>query len=242
MNRVQSKEGTVYWTRLAEAGWNLHFAATDNGLLYVGSLNRPLEEVADWVKRHFPRAELVRDDERLHLYAAQLERYLRGADEPFSLAQDLIGTPFQREVWRALEEIPYGQTESYSDIAVRIGRRSAVRAVGAAIGANPLQIIIPCHRVVGKNGALTGYRGGLEMKAQLLELERQGGGKAAADGSAAARGKAATAADDSTAARGKAAAAADGSGAARGKAAADGSAAAAAAIAAAAPPTAGGRS
>ena len=85
---------------------------------------------------------------------------------------DLHGTPFQQIVWKALQEIPYGQTVSYSDIAERIEKPNAVRAVGTAIGANPVLIIVPCHRVIAKSGKLGGFRAGLEMKEQLLELER----------------------------------------------------------------------
>jgi methylated-DNA-[protein]-cysteine S-methyltransferase len=151
----------IYWTRLPEQGWGLHLAATEQGLLYVGSCGRGLEEVATWVNRRVPGAELIRSDPRLQPYAEVLGRYLGGEPGCF------------QEVWRALTEIPYGECRSYSAIAERIGRPSAVRAVGAAIGANPLQIVIPCHRVLGKSGALTGFRGGLEMKERLLALERR---------------------------------------------------------------------
>ena len=85
---------------------------------------------------------------------------------------DLHGTPFQQSVWKALQEIPYGQTVSYSDIAERIEKPNAVRAVGTAIGANPVLIIVPCHRVIAKSGKLSGFRAGLEMKEQLLGLEK----------------------------------------------------------------------
>src|SRR5699024_3681213 len=84
---------------------------------------------------------------------------------------DIIGTPFQKKVWQSMCEIPYGQKATYSEIAHNIGNKKAVRAVGTAIGANPLMIILPCHRVIAKNGALTGFRGGLEMKKMLLALE-----------------------------------------------------------------------
>ena len=84
------------------------------------------------------------------------------------------GTEFQRSVWRALREIPYGETTTYGELARKLGRRAASRAVGAANGANPIPIIIPCHRVIGKDGELTGYGGGLWRKRLLLELERAG--------------------------------------------------------------------
>lgn len=86
-----------------------------------------------------------------------------------------LGTPFQREVWDALARIPYGETRTYADVARRLGRPSAVRAVGAAIGRNPLCVVVPCHRVVGAGGALTGYAGGLVRKQRLLEAGERAG-------------------------------------------------------------------
>ncbi|MBB6678178.1 methylated-DNA--[protein]-cysteine S-methyltransferase [Cohnella lubricantis] len=165
----------IYWTLLAQGEWRLHVAATPSGLCFIGSQNGGLEELADWSHARMPGSELVRDEDKLRPYAAELEEYLLEKRERFTVPFDLRGTSFQLAVWEALGGIPYGQTLSYSDIAERIRRPSAVRAVGAAIGANPVLITIPCHRVVGKNGALTGYRGGLEMKAKLLQLERGGG-------------------------------------------------------------------
>ena len=82
-----------------------------------------------------------------------------------------MGTPFQRRVWEALSEIPYGETSTYGELARRVGRPSASRAVGLANGRNPIAIIVPCHRVIGSDGSLTGYGGGLERKRHLLELE-----------------------------------------------------------------------
>ena len=107
----------------------------------------------------------------LRPYADEVMEYLQGKRKEFAMPKDDRGTPFQKEVWRALEAIPYGHTATYSEIAHAIRKPAAVRAVGAAIGANPLLIVTPCHRVIGKNGTLTGYRGGLAMKSSLLELE-----------------------------------------------------------------------
>jgi methylated-DNA-[protein]-cysteine S-methyltransferase len=120
-----------------------------------------------------PGADWTRDDS-LPLFGAvagQLEEYFSGARTRFELPVAPVGTPFQREVWACLEDIPYGARVSYGDVASAVGRPSAVRAVGGAIGHNPVSIIIPCHRVVGSDGALTGYAGGLERKNALLELE-----------------------------------------------------------------------
>ena len=101
----------------------------------------------------------------------QLQEYFAGTRQQFEVALDFAGTDFQKEVWQALLTIPFGQTRSYGEIARQIGRPSAVRAVGAANGRNPVSIIAPCHRVIGATGALTGFAGGLEAKQTLLALE-----------------------------------------------------------------------
>jgi methylated-DNA-[protein]-cysteine S-methyltransferase len=101
----------------------------------------------------------------------QLNEYFAREREIFSIPLRPAGTPFQLRVWKALEEIPYGHTRTYLDIARALGQPAAVRAVGAANGRNPLPIFVPCHRVIGTNGSLTGYGGGLDLKLELLRLE-----------------------------------------------------------------------
>jgi methylated-DNA-[protein]-cysteine S-methyltransferase len=103
---------------------------------------------------------------------AQLKEYFQGKRKVFNLPLSIKGTPFQESVWYQLQQIPYGETRSYADIAYEIDNPKAFRAVGMANNRNPIGIIIPCHRVIGKNGALVGYAGGLHYKQQLLELER----------------------------------------------------------------------
>lgn len=103
--------------------------------------------------------------------ARQLKEYFAGRRTTFDLKLDPEGTPFQRRVWNALLTIPFGETRSYAQIAEQIGNPSAVRAVGAANGRNPISIVTPCHRVIGSTGKLTGFAGGLETKARLLALE-----------------------------------------------------------------------
>ncbi|SFM87332.1 methylated-DNA-[protein]-cysteine S-methyltransferase [Izhakiella capsodis] len=103
--------------------------------------------------------------------ARQLEEYFAGERRIFDLPLDLIGSDFQKKVWAALLTIPFGETRSYAVIAAQIGRPAAVRAVGSANHQNPLSVVVPCHRVIGRNGQLTGYAGGLEVKALLLNLE-----------------------------------------------------------------------
>jgi methylated-DNA-[protein]-cysteine S-methyltransferase len=102
---------------------------------------------------------------------AQLDAYFAGELREFDLPLAPRGTPFQLRVWKALLEIPYGETWSYSDVALRLASPTATRAVGAANGRNPLPIVVPCHRVIGADGSLTGYGGGLEIKRRLLRLE-----------------------------------------------------------------------
>jgi methylated-DNA-[protein]-cysteine S-methyltransferase len=173
---VEAKNNpTIYWTWLVHEYWNIYMAATSNGLCYVGSQNKPFELLADWAAGRFPGSSLVQDDERLQPYASELIEYFLGERKSFTVPFDCHGTSFQLAVWNALCNIPYGQTRSYSDIANQIHKPASVRAVGAAIGANPVLITVPCHRVIGKNGSLTGYRGGLDMKMKLLQLESVGG-------------------------------------------------------------------
>lgn len=104
----------------------------------------------------------------------QLTEYFAGKRRSFTLALDFVGTEFQKKVWTALVAIPFGETRSYSEIARAVGHPAAVRAVGAANGKNPVSIIAPCHRVIGANGKLTGFAGGLAAKAYLLEIEAPG--------------------------------------------------------------------
>lgn len=117
--------------------------------------------------------ERVKAPERFEAVLAWLDGYFAGDQARFELPVALAGTEFQREVWAALREIGWGQTTTYGEIAAALGKGAAAsRAVGAAVGKNPLPIVIPCHRVLGANGAMTGYLGGLEAKIALLRLER----------------------------------------------------------------------
>jgi methylated-DNA-[protein]-cysteine S-methyltransferase len=128
-----------------------------------------------YMEHHLRRPPLpagaVRDDAPLVYARAQLEEYLAGERTRFDLPLRAAGTAFQREVWSALEQIPYAETISYGELARRVGRPSASRAVGLANGRNPISIVVPCHRVIGASGTLTGYGGGLDRKRFLLDLE-----------------------------------------------------------------------
>ncbi|WP_067929329.1 methylated-DNA--[protein]-cysteine S-methyltransferase [Alicyclobacillus shizuokensis] len=161
----------VYWDTLQHRDWTFHLAATEKGLCRITLPNETLATLKRWLTTHVPDAALVHDERKLATYRTQIEQYLTGRRQKFSFPLVLTGTPFQVQVWRALLAIPFGTTWSYSELAVKIGRPTAVRAVAAANRANPIPIVIPCHRVIGKNGSLTGYRGGTDMKAKLLRLE-----------------------------------------------------------------------
>jgi methylated-DNA-[protein]-cysteine S-methyltransferase len=163
----------LYWTQLIYENWKLYMAATSNGLCYVGSQDKPFEEMEVWVNKHYSGSPLVQDDVVMQPFVAEFKEFFQGVRNSFTIPQELKGTDFQTEVWNALCKIPYGETWTYSDIAHAIQRPSAVRAVGTAIGANPILLTVPCHRVIGKNGKLTGFRGGLDMKEQLLKIEKE---------------------------------------------------------------------
>ena len=144
----------------------VHSVETPIGPLVLSAEHGRLSGVA------FAAAAEARSTEPLLLDAeAQLDAYFAGELERFELPLALRGTEFQRAVWEALRDIPYGSTTTYLELAAAIGRPSACRAVGAANGRNPLAVIVPCHRVIGAAGALTGYGGGLERKRLLLALE-----------------------------------------------------------------------
>jgi len=123
-----------------------------------------------------PLKDLIEDNNENILREAerQLKEYFAGKRRSFSIPLDMRGTPFQKDVWRILQTIPFGETLSYGQIANRLGRPGASRAVGAANGRNPISIVVPCHRVIGSTGKLTGFAGGLDIKAHLLDLESSG--------------------------------------------------------------------
>jgi methylated-DNA-[protein]-cysteine S-methyltransferase len=134
------------------------------------------------VKIHFagaePQPDWTHHPAALRDAASQLRAYFTGERQTFDLPLAPRGTEFQQSVWTALQQIPYGETTTYSAIAYKIGKPAAVRAVGAANGANPIPIVIPCHRVIGANGSMTGFGGGIDVKRQLLGLEARVAGRA----------------------------------------------------------------
>jgi methylated-DNA-[protein]-cysteine S-methyltransferase len=144
----------------------LTLVATDDGLAAILWEDDPPRRVPLDVRGEQADHPVLVEAER------QLEEYFAGRRTRFALSLDVAGTPFQREVWGALATIPFGETRSYAQVARQVGRPGAARAVGAAIGRNPASIVTPCHRVVGSTGALTGFAGGVDVKARLLALER----------------------------------------------------------------------
>lgn len=155
----------VYYDDLPTPVGLLQLVADDNGLRRIGfaTARHPAPPSPDW--KHSPDA--------LAFARVQLEEYFAGARQSFALPLHPLGTPFQLGVWNALARIPYGSTISYGELARRIGEPAAVRAVGGANGRNPLPIVLPCHRVIGSNGSLIGFGGGLPTKRYLLALEQR---------------------------------------------------------------------
>lgn len=156
---------TASFTTLESPIGQLLLVADDGGLRRIDFVNgrKPAQPDPRWNENPEPLRETLR----------QLRAYFAGKLEAFDLPLAPAGTPFQLAVWKRLCEIPYGETISYGELARRIGNPNASRAVGLANGSNPIPVVIPCHRVIGSNGKLTGYGGGLPIKEKLLALERR---------------------------------------------------------------------
>lgn len=158
----------TYYTYMESPIGPLLLAGDDSGLRRIGfpEGKNPPQPALEW----------RRDARCLRYVAEQLDAYFAGSLRDFDLPLQMQGTPFQLSVWKALRDIPYGETISYGELARRIGNPKGSRAVGLANGANPIPIVVPCHRVIGSTGKLTGFGGGLRTKETLLALERNGAG------------------------------------------------------------------
>ena len=142
------------------------FGATDYGLAYFDLVTND-EDISKFFKGY----QVITDNKKVASYVQSLKDYFAQTGTSFPFTIDLIGTDFQKQVWQELLKVPYGTTTTYSTLAENIGRPTAVRAVANAVGRNPLLIVVPCHRVLGKDGSLTGFRGGLPLKRRLLTIE-----------------------------------------------------------------------
>ncbi|AMV60467.1 Methylated-DNA--protein-cysteine methyltransferase [Pediococcus damnosus] len=156
----------LYIDRVTVSGYTYLIAVGDHGLAFVGSHNSE-----DELHHFIPNAQFLKDPAKTAPYKTALKNLLLGKSQQFTLPIEFEGTPFQNAVWHALQTIPYGKTTTYSALAEKIGRPTATRAVANAVGRNPNQIVVPCHRVLRKDGSLGGYHGGLPLKRDLLALE-----------------------------------------------------------------------
>ena len=169
-----AKSELLYASKIPWEEWRFVLLSSERGIrlidLHGTSLSELSEQLGVEIVQGGTKTAAVNQD----LARQEIEEYLDGDRKSFSSPLDMQGTPFQIEVWNELLKIPYGETRSYGEIAAAVGRPRAARAVGAAIGANPLPITVPCHRVIGKNGSLVGFGGGLRLKERLLLLEKGG--------------------------------------------------------------------
>ena len=149
----------------------VHLAATDAGLCRVTVPGETLGDLIAWLERRLPAADIAPADGALDAEAFAIAAFLEDGTPLPPMPVHLLGTPFQRAVWQAVLEIPYGETRSYADIAHSIGHPLAPRAVGAANAVNPLPFVVPCHRVIGADGTIKGFPGGIVTRKLLLELE-----------------------------------------------------------------------
>ncbi len=176
MTTTAQKLDTLYWCRVPSLRGECAIMATEAGVCWTGTPGTTADFGFAWLERRgklaFDQAVEGEAVDPLKQAADQLRRYFAGERLQFDCKLDLRGTAFQQAVWQAMYRIPYGETRTYGELAKEIGYPQAARAVGAASGANPVAIIVPCHRVIGSDGALRGYGGGLPTKEWLLALER----------------------------------------------------------------------
>ena len=172
-----AKRGPLYASKIPWEEWCFVLLSSERGIRLIDLHGTSFSELSERLDVEIVQggtrtASVNQDLARQDLARQEIEEYLNGDRKSFTFPLDMQGTPFQIEVWNELLNIPYGETRSYGEIAAAVGRPRAARAVGSAIGANPLSIIVPCHRVIGKNGSLVGFGGGLRLKERLLLLEK----------------------------------------------------------------------
>ena len=165
----------IHYTVVGSPLGRLLVGATEKGIsaVYLGKSDKELE---DALREEYPRAEISEDAQaraELRTWVEKIVAHLKGKEPHLDLPTDVQGTAFRRRVWEELRKIPYGRTMTYTDVAKRIGKPKAIRAVARACATNPVSVVVPCHRVVRQDGSLAGYRWGLERKQALLEKETE---------------------------------------------------------------------
>jgi methylated-DNA-[protein]-cysteine S-methyltransferase len=161
----------VYCTSFDSRIGRIYVASTERGVCKISVPREARKDFFDWLKEHFPIDAISDNYSNNREVISQLSRYFDGKLAKFTVPVDLMGTPFQVRVWKELAKIPYGTTMTYKSLAKRASAPKSIQAIGRANGANPLPIIIPCHRVVGSDGSLVGYSCGIKTKEFLLRLE-----------------------------------------------------------------------
>ncbi|AJD89858.1 methylated-DNA--protein-cysteine S-methyltransferase [Jeotgalibacillus malaysiensis] len=162
---------TIYWSEFKNGEDTYQLAAADDKVCYIGGPKEGYAALERWAAKHYPGAVLIENHSDMQPFIQEFAAYFTGKKRVFEMPIEPKGTPFQQEVWEALLDIPYGETRTYADIAAQVGRPKAFRAVGTAIGANPLLVVVPCHRVIAKDGGLGGFSAGLDVKRALHQVE-----------------------------------------------------------------------
>jgi methylated-DNA-[protein]-cysteine S-methyltransferase len=161
----------VYCTSFESKVGLIYVASTENGACKICVPKQTRRDFFRWLHENFDDSEVVDNKSRNKEVIDQLNRYFNGKLAKFNVPLDLMGTPFQKRIWKELSKIPYGTTITYKQLAKRIGTSKGFQAVGRANALNPLPIIVPCHRILGTNGSLVGYASGIKTKEFLLKLE-----------------------------------------------------------------------
>jgi len=167
-----AKRELMYASKILWEEWCFVLVSSEQGIRLIDLHGTSLSELSERLGVEIVQGGMKTAAVNQDLARQEIEEYLNGDRKSFSSPLDMRGTSFQIEVWNELLNILYGETRSYGEIAAAVGRPRAARAIGAAVGANPLPIIVPCHRVIGKNGSLVGFGGGLRLKERLLLLEK----------------------------------------------------------------------
>lgn len=168
----------IYYSEIETPVGSLTVLSDDEAMLRMdyGKMSDLEEKYTKWADRFFTNPIFEELTDGMDQLKEEIVAYFHNNQQTFTVPIKLYGTPFQKMVWQALmNAIPYGETRTYKDIALAIGKEKAVRAVGGAVNKNPISIIVPCHRVIGSNGKLVGYNGGIDKKEYLLSLERETG-------------------------------------------------------------------